>query len=77
MKWAADRQTTRKEDEAYCLLGIFGVNMPLLYGEGGKAFHRLQAENVKSSTNHSILLWQLTAFSEQPNVLATSAKDVL
>lgn len=37
MAWAADRRTTRKEDIAYCLLGIFDVNMPLLYGEGDKA----------------------------------------
>jgi hypothetical protein len=42
MSWASDRQTTRVEDIAYCLLGIFNVNMPLLYGEGGKAFIRLQ-----------------------------------
>jgi hypothetical protein len=32
--WAANRQTTRAEDEAYCLLGIFGVHFPLIYGEG-------------------------------------------
>jgi len=31
--WAANRQTTREEDEAYCLLGIFGINLPLIYGE--------------------------------------------
>jgi hypothetical protein len=42
MSWAADRETTRIEDLAYYLLGIFGVNMPLLYGEGKKAFLRLQ-----------------------------------
>jgi hypothetical protein len=42
MKWAASRQTTRTEDLAYCLLGIFHVSLPLLYGEGHKAFHRLQ-----------------------------------
>jgi hypothetical protein len=30
--------TTREEDVAYCLMGIFGVNMPLLYGEGKEAF---------------------------------------
>jgi hypothetical protein len=41
MSWAANRNTTRVEDAAYCLLGIFGVNMPLLYGEGEKAFLRL------------------------------------
>ena len=32
------RQTTRIEDMAYCLLGLFDVHMPLLYGEGRKAF---------------------------------------
>lgn len=42
MKWACRRQTTRVEDRAYCLMGIFGVNMPLLYGEGMNAFIRLQ-----------------------------------
>jgi hypothetical protein len=42
MSWAAYRQTTRDEDMAYSLLGIFEVNMPLLYGEGDRAFIRLQ-----------------------------------
>jgi hypothetical protein len=43
MSWASRRNTTRPEDMAYCLMGIFNVNMPLLYGEGGtKAFIRLQ-----------------------------------
>ncbi|OLN97215.1 Vegetative incompatibility protein HET-E-1-like protein 3 [Colletotrichum chlorophyti] len=41
MRWAAHRTTTRIEDMAYCLLGIFGVNLPLIYGEGEKAFQRL------------------------------------
>jgi hypothetical protein len=55
MSWAADRTTTREEDSAYSLLGIFGVNMPLLYGEGPGAFLRLQHEIVrKSATDHSI-----------------------
>lgn len=48
MSWAANRQTSRVEDEAYCLLGLFGVNMPLLYGEGRAAFTRLQEESIKS-----------------------------
>lgn len=34
MSWAAGRVTTKKEDRAYCLLGIFGVYLPLIYGEG-------------------------------------------
>jgi len=55
MAWAALRETTREEDEAYCLLGLFQVNMPLLYGEGRfRAFVRLQTEIVKSSDDDSI-----------------------
>ena len=50
MSWAAGRQTKREEDEAYSLLGIFDVQMPLIYGEGKKkAFHRLWEEIHKSS----------------------------
>jgi hypothetical protein len=57
MSWASNRSTTRKEDIAYCLLGIFGVNMPLLYGEGDKAFIRLQEEIMKHSTDQSLFAW--------------------
>jgi hypothetical protein len=46
--WAAKRKTTRKEDGAYCLLGIFGIYMPLIYGEGGEAFTRLE-EKIKGT----------------------------
>ncbi|KAF5363030.1 hypothetical protein D9758_012612 [Tetrapyrgos nigripes] len=47
MSWAAHRKTTRPEDEAYCLMGIFGVSMSPIYGEGGeKAFMRLQQEII-------------------------------
>jgi hypothetical protein len=45
MSWAESRQASREEDRAYCMLGIFGVQMPLIYGEGMmKAFARLQRE---------------------------------
>ena len=57
MSWASERETKRKEDIAYCLLGIFDINMPLLYGEGAKAFQRLQEEIVKHSDDQSILAW--------------------
>ena len=57
MGWAARRRTTRPEDMAYCLMGIFSVNMPLLYGEGAKAFIRLQEEIMKQSTDHSLFVW--------------------
>jgi hypothetical protein len=57
MSWAALRETTRLEDLAYCLLGIFDVNMPLLYGEGEKAFIRLQEEIMRSSDDQSLFAW--------------------
>ena len=60
MSWAARRQATRLEDRAYSLLGIFDVNMPMLYGEGTKAFRRLQEEIMKVSTDHSIFCWKRT-----------------
>jgi hypothetical protein len=58
MSWASRRVTTRPEDIAYCLLGIFGINMPLLYGEDQKAFIRLQEEIIKVSDDHSIFAWK-------------------
>ncbi len=63
MSWAAARTTTRKEDIAYSLLGIFGINMPLLYGEGGNAFLRLQEEIIKRSDDQSIFAWGLVNHS--------------
>ncbi|KAI0099335.1 HET-domain-containing protein [Nemania sp. FL0031] len=57
MSWAANRHTRRVEDMAYCLLGIFDINMPLLYGEGEKAFTRLQEEIIRSSNDLSIFAW--------------------
>jgi hypothetical protein len=49
MLWAASRETTCKEDMAYSLLGIFDVNMPLIYGEGReKALKRLREEIDKA-----------------------------
>lgn len=57
MAAVADRTTTRPEDIAYCLLGLFNVNMPLLYGEGAMAFVRLQEEIMKVSDDHSIFAW--------------------
>ncbi|KAI0359555.1 HET-domain-containing protein [Trametes cingulata] len=59
MSWAAYRHTTRLEDEAYCLLGIFGISMPTLYGEGRRAFRRLQEEIIKNSIDTSIFAWGL------------------
>jgi hypothetical protein len=58
MAWASRRQTTREEDVAYSIMGLFDVNMPILYGEGGaKAFLRLQKEIVSKNPDHSIFAW--------------------
>ena len=58
MGWAAHRETTRPEDMAYCLMGMFDVHMPLLYGEGQrKAFFRLQEEIMKDSSDHTLFAW--------------------
>jgi hypothetical protein len=54
MSWIANRETTRKEDKAYSLLGIFDVYMPLIYGEGREnAFKRLQEEIDRASKGKS------------------------
>jgi hypothetical protein len=80
MSWAANRETTREEDKAYCLLGIFGINMPLLYGEGTKAFFRLQQEIFQQQEDYTLLCWCLDIVGrlrsngrEWGGVLATSA----
>ncbi|KAM5543060.1 hypothetical protein V8D89_003444 [Ganoderma adspersum] len=57
LSWAAPRETTRSEDEAYCLLGLLNVDMYTSYGEGRRAFYRLQEELIKRSTDTSIFVW--------------------
>ncbi|KAK6865381.1 HET-domain-containing protein [Apiospora arundinis] len=65
MSWAAQRECTRIEDIAYSLMGLFDVNMPLLYGEGKKAFTRLQEEILKDTDDQTILAWTVPADSER------------
>ncbi|SCV52280.1 related to beta transducin-like protein [Fusarium fujikuroi] len=57
MSWTSMRQTTRLEDQAYSLMGLFDVNMPLIYGEGPKAFYRLQVEIMKATNDDSLFAW--------------------
>ena len=58
MSWASCRETSRGEDMAYCLLGLFGVNMPLLYGEGAtRAFYRLQVAIMMKDNDESLFAW--------------------
>lgn len=73
MSWASNRITTRPEDMAYCLLGIFGVNMPLLYGEGSRAFIRLQEEIIKQIDDQTIFAWPMPR-PEPCGLLAPSPK---
>ena len=74
MSWASKRQTTRPEDIAYCLLGIFDVNIPLLYGEGEKAFIRLQEEIMKEVDDHSIFAWRFKERSTKFSMVGVLAK---
>ncbi|KAE9378240.1 HET-domain-containing protein [Stipitochalara longipes BDJ] len=77
MSWAARRRTTRIEDRAYSLLGLFNVNMPLIYGEGNSAFRRLQEEILKNSTDQTIFCWAApgASFSTWRGLLARSPSE--
>ncbi|KAG8527285.1 uncharacterized protein KY384_008029 [Bacidia gigantensis] len=90
MSWASKRETSRVEDIAYCLLGLFNVNMPLLYGEGERAFQRLQHEIIGRSSDESIFAWtdrrpviQWEMFAAHPSAfeksgdIIRSANDVI
>lgn len=66
MFWASTRETKRTEDMAYCLLGLFSVNMPLMYGEGRNSFIRLQEEIIKIYDDQSIFAWTIPAANSSP-----------
>ena len=57
MSWAAHRRTTREEDRAYSLFGIFGINVPTFYGEGQDAFQRLREEILRRYTDTTLFAW--------------------
>ncbi|KAK4171432.1 putative vegetative incompatibility protein HET-E-1 [Triangularia setosa] len=72
LSWASARQTTRLEDRAYSLMGLLGVHMPLIYGEGRNAFVRLQHELIRLFNDETVLLWttnQATPFCNDPQLL--------
>ncbi|KAG9187046.1 hypothetical protein G6011_10154 [Alternaria panax] len=76
MSWAASRQTTRPEDVAYCLIGLFQVNMPMLYGEGGEqAFIRLQEEIMRDRNDLSLFAWRARDSSTDRGILARSPDE--
>lgn len=75
MSWAAHRQTRRIEDEAYCLMGIFGIHMPMIYGEGRQAFVRLQEELINDSRDRSIFAWKSSSDESYRGLLARSPRE--
>ncbi|CAG9936164.1 unnamed protein product [Clonostachys rosea f. rosea IK726] len=76
MAMASRRLTTRAEDMAYCLMGIFNVNIPVLYGEGGKsAFRRLQLEIMSKSFDQTLFAWR--ADLPESGLLASSPSDFI
>jgi len=77
MSWAGSRETTRKEDRAYSLLGVFDINMPLLYGEGNNAFRRLQEQILLQTEDYTILLWSKLSRDDSLNtgILAQEPDD--
>ncbi|KAH6693391.1 heterokaryon incompatibility protein-domain-containing protein [Leptodontidium sp. MPI-SDFR-AT-0119] len=69
--WAAHRQVTQEEDEAYSLLGLFQIHMPMLYGEGrGRAFARLQEAIYLSTCDDSIFLFCYSPHIDSQPLLA-------
>lgn len=77
MSWASRRETTRSEDIAYCLLGIFNINIPLLYGEGARgAFRRLQEAIIGQSDDQTIFAWTRESDATlRSSILAQSPAD--
>lgn len=73
LSWAAHRTATREEDVAYSLLGLFQVNMPMLYGEGGqRAFVRLQEAIYSSTLDHTLFLFRYSLHKTDLPLLADS-----
>jgi hypothetical protein len=57
LRWASKRHTTRVEDRAYSLLGIFDVSLGIAYGEGEIAFVRLQVEIMQRCHDKGLFMW--------------------
>lgn len=76
MSWAAGRKLTRVEDEAYSLLGLFGINMPTLYGEGSLAFQRLQAELSRQSPDTTLFAWGGCYKADQGDLLRLPLNEI-
>jgi len=69
MSWASGRSTSQAEDVVYSLMGLFDVFMPMLYGEGSRAFVRLQEEILKQSEDYTIFSWKSEESGSSPRGL--------
>lgn len=54
LEWAKHRQTTREEDQSYCLLGILGVSMNIRYGDGGEQTRNRLLKKLRPQTNNVV-----------------------
>lgn len=79
MSWASERETSRIEDQAYSLMGLFGIYMPVVYGEGSRAFVRLQEEILKTFDDETSFAWHAReanwGTANLAGVLARSPRD--
>jgi hypothetical protein len=76
VSWVADRETKYEEDLAYSLLGIFGIFLPLIYGEGREnAFRRLREEAGKSAQSHEFDELSKAGIRNQPKFTVPFVRD--
>jgi hypothetical protein len=89
LQWASRRVTTWQEDIAYSLFGIFGVHLPVIYGEKKQhALGRLLQEIIarsgditaldwvgKSSEFNSCLPADITSYEVAPCTLPSPSED--
>ena len=73
MSWLSNRTTSRIEDMSYCMLGLFNITLPLLYGEREGAFKRLQLEILRKSTDESIFVFQADIEAADPHPVITQS----
>ncbi|TGO33576.1 hypothetical protein BHYA_0238g00010 [Botrytis hyacinthi] len=73
MSWASERETSREEDLAYCLMGLFDIHMLPMYGEGSQnAYLRLQQEILKRTSDQTLFLWTAAHEPYNQGLLAIS-----
>ena len=77
LSWASKRTATVEEDIVYSLMGILGINIPTIYGEGSSAaFSRLQEEILRRIPDQSILAWgSLIDIPDHPLVLDAASSN--